>query len=280
MTVRTRGWLAAAFICCLFPVTAFGQTLVGTTWNEHITLQQDPNIEETLGPDTSVPEAIEDSVTFAGILLHGKLTYGPPGPPELTTYAEGLRTARVGPAATNATTDGVVTFQFAVRQKSPPPVPVSAVDIDFAAQFTTSADGSAPCSGCALDADPTALTVLIVTTEHDTLVSHAVTSASFKGNQSFELSETHSLAPGKVANGSIHALSLVKMTQTAPAQWGNATATISTGFAVSNGLIPGTTAKYSDYFRIEYGQDYFALGNPTPVRATTWGKIKSLYSNP
>jgi hypothetical protein len=263
----------------LFPVAAFGQKLAVTKWNERITLEQEPNVEEMLGPDPAVPEAIEDSVTFVGVLLSGRLTYGPPGPPNLTTYADGLRTARVGPAATNATTDGIVTFQFAVRQKSPPPVPVSAVDVDFIAHFITSIDGSAPCPECTLDADPTASAIFIVTTVEDTLVSRTVMSASVKGDQSDSLSETHSLPPNQFVTGSIHALSLVCMTQTAPTQWGNASATISTAFGISDGLIPGTSAKYSDYFEIEYGLNYFALGNPTPILSSTWGKMKSHYLN-
>jgi len=65
----------------------------------------------------------------------------------------------------------------------------------------------------------------------------------------------------------------------APSGWVKATATLLATITMSPGLIPGTDFKYSDYYRIEYSPGYWALGEPTPVAPTTWGRIKSLYSN-
>ena len=65
-----------------------------------------------------------------------------------------------------------------------------------------------------------------------------------------------------------------------PGQWAEATATITPNFAITTDLIPGTNSKYSNYFEIEYSPGYWALGNPTPVQTSTWGKMKSHYLKP
>ena len=46
---------------------------------------------------------------------------------------------------------------------------------------------------------------------------------------------------------------------------------------VADETIPGTSDSYRDHFDIEFGNGYYALGDPTPVEPATWGRIKSLY---
>jgi len=57
----------------------------------------------------------------------------------------------------------------------------------------------------------------------------------------------------------------------------NATAEAHPAIAVSGGIIPGTESRYSDFYTIEFSPGYWALGNPTPVQPSTWGKMKSHY---
>jgi hypothetical protein len=97
---------------------------------------------------------------------------------------------------------------------------------------------------------------------------------------SFDTTFTYALAPGTIVDGSLETLAHVAVELGAVEDFAKATAFIDPQFTVSDDLIPGTSSKYSDFYEIEYGPGYWALGNPSPINSVTWGKIKSLYSKP
>ena len=178
-------------------------------------------------------------------------------------------------------TEGVVTFQFTVRQIAEPPGAVTLVPVSMKAVGSTRVRGSvAQCPpNCILDADPAAFASFRVANDTGDLIFRTVTSASFAGSKSLNLLETHQIAVDEIVTGAIGVLSTVRMTRTGLDDWGEATASIGAEFAVSSILIPGTPSMFSDFFRIEYSPGYWALGDPTPVTSTTWGRLKKLYSN-
>ena len=279
MGTYARWWMAVAGI--LLTTHAYAQSLEPATWEENIALEHAPEVWELSGLDPGTPEAIEDSISVAGFSLSGALTYAPQGPPSFTAFAYGRRSAVQDLEQTNASTEGVVTFQFAVRQLAEPPAPVTMVPVSMKAVGSTRVRGSVgQCPpSCILDADPAAVGSFRVATDSETLIFRTVTSASFAGSNNLNLLETHQVLPDEIVTGAIGVQSTVRMTRTGTDDWGDATASIGVEFAVSSTLIPGTASKFSDFFQIEYSSGYWALGNPTPVTATTWGRLKRLYSN-
>jgi hypothetical protein len=94
----------------------------------------------------------------------------------------------------------------------------------------------------------------------------------------FPVSITFDVPPGEILYASLQAFVTVGVEQTDPGSWGEANASVQAQLEVSPNPIPGTMAKYSDYFQMEYSPGYSALENSTPVIPTTWGKLKTIYS--
>ncbi|HET9233264.1 MAG TPA: hypothetical protein VFP10_03920 [Candidatus Eisenbacteria bacterium] len=279
MGTYARWWVGVAGL--LLPIHVNAQSLDPARWEELILLEHAPDLFGVAGADPEAPEDIADSTSVSGFSLSGTLTYGPPGPPSFTAYAYGRRSAVLDLQETNASTEGVVTFQLVVRQIAEPPAAVTRVPVSMKAMGSTRVRGSVgQCPpSCILDADPAAFGSFRVATNTETLIFRTVTSASFAGSNNLNLLETHQVLPDEIVTGTIQVVGTVRMTRTDIDDWGEATASIGVEFAVSSSLIPGTAAKFSEFFQIEYSPGYWALGNPTPVTPTTWGRLKRLYSN-
>jgi hypothetical protein len=56
----------------------------------------------------------------------------------------------------------------------------------------------------------------------------------------------------------------------------NTSAATHAGFRIGivDEVVPAMNGSYRDFFSLEFGPGYFALGNPTPVAPATWGGIK------
>lgn len=294
-----QGLVAIAFLgswAFFYPKVASSQTLAQTSWDEFISLTVGEDGKELQGSDSAIPEPIADSLAIPGWGLSGALTYGPPGPPQFTAHCFGKATSGPnsyqgsGPNSYQAFGDsiaetrGLVAFEFAVRTITTPPVVVTDVPVTISAHGATFIRGSVACpqSDCLVDGDPAAFVQILMVSQGMTLMNRTVTSASIKASDHIvNVGQTVYLEPDIVVSGSVEAMGLVRMNRfTASGQWGEATATITPDFAISTDLIPGTNSPYSDYFQIEYSPGYWALGDPTPVAPTTWGKIKTLYSRP
>jgi len=280
-TPWNAGWLAA--VLSLSFGSAEAQLLGQTTWYEKISLLVDSTVQLTTGMDLAAPDAIDDSLTTSGWGASGYLSFGPPGPPDLTAHAYAQRSDGGPVDAAIAESKGYVVFQFVVRRTLAPPVSVSLIPVTIEAHGNTFIRGDVVCDslGCLVAGQPVASAQITITRSNTTLVDRTITSDSSTPNdRSLILAEDHDTPVDVVVNGRIEVHSTVQMQQLDLNEWGGATATITPDFYVSSEFIPGTYSKYSDYYHLEYSPGYWALGNPTPVQTTTWGKIKSLYSNP
>jgi hypothetical protein len=96
--------------------------------------------------------------------------------------------------------------------------------------------------------------------------------------QSLNASKVVSAVIGEPLNALMTAVTYVMESPLMPTSHLRATASVYPTVTVRYDVIPGTDdSRYSDYFHIEYSPGYWALGNPTPVQTSTWGKIKSQY---
>jgi hypothetical protein len=263
---------------------AQAQPLAQTTWEEFIHLAVGEDGKDLQGLDPAAPEPIADSLSVPGWGLSGALSYGPAGPPEFTAHSYGKAiswSSQHSLGDSIADTRGLVTFEFLVRTTSPPPVPVSGVPVTVSIHGKTFIRGTVACSPsvCFVDGYPAAFVQLLVVSQGMTLINRTVTSASETGSDHIvNVGQTLYLEPDIAVDGSIETHTSVRMNRFhGSGQWGEATATIGSGIEISTDLIPGTDSKYSDYFQIEYGPGYWALGNPAPVQTSTWGKIKAQY---
>ena len=161
-------------------------------------------------------------------------------------------------------------------------VSVMSVPVTIQAQGTATTEGSPSfCDPiCFYDVAATAQSTIRLG-ESGSILNLTVTSTLGSVMPSaFDTTFTYALAPGAIVDGSLEAIAHIGVELGAVEDFAKATAFIDPQFVVSDELIPGTSSKYSDYYEIEYGPGYWALGNPSPVNTTTWGKIKALYFKP
>ena len=270
----------AIFFCSATAVQA--QSLTQATWNERIDLRVGDHLLQILGTDPNLPEPLTNSTNEHGYELTGSLTYGPPGPPQVTAHTEGRRDSTTQVSEAGATADGTITFQIRLKEISTPPVSVMSVPVIIQAQGTATTEGSPSfCDPiCFYDVSATAYATVRLG-ESGSLFNLTISSTlGGAPPAAFDTTFTTALAPGAIVDGSMEALAHVGVELGAVEDFAKADAFVDPQFVVSDELIPGTSSKYSDFYEIEYGPGYWALGNPSPVVPTTWGKIKTLYSKP
>ena len=256
----------------VLPVPGHAQ-LVPTAWNESLSFGADQQSDSHAGVDPDNPEPQSGSLSGSSWNLDGSITFGPAGPPQATStingsYNSGLSGFLGGTAYVR------IDFEWAVRQTSTPPVSVSLVPVKVEADGKAEADGDAAMFAVA-DADFNIATISGPLMSLEAIVDNSSGSAV----DSFEVDTTIMLAPDVVVFGDLTASANIAAEVLQGGTSSSATAFIDPVFEVSDELIPGTSSSYKDFFEVEFGAGYFALGNPTPVKTTTWGKIKSLYGN-
>jgi hypothetical protein len=261
-----------AFSLFVLPVPGHAQ-LTPTAWNESLSFSADQENDSFVGVDPDNPEPQSGSLSGSSWSLDGSISFGPAGPPQATSmingsYNSGLTGFMGGTAYVR------IDFEWAVRQTATPPVSVNEVPVKIEADGKAEADGDAAMFAVA-DADFNIATISGPLMSLEALVDNSSGSAV----DSFEVTTTIMLAPDAVVFGDLTANANIAAEVLQGGTSSSATAFIDPVFEVSDDLIPGTSSRYKDFFEVEFGAGYYALGNPTPVETTTWGKIKSLYGN-
>ena len=263
-TFPTGGWLA--LVVCLATSSVATAQLSPAQWAESMTLSAGFSQRVWYGSDPSSPEAhSEEFGTLKGIL-----EYGSAGRPEIIAKESASGTS----SGYSGTTHGALTTEFRVVETSAPPMSLTYVPITVTAEGYVESAGS----GC-VD--------FYVCNQARAIVHFGVwtSGATYEDSTESWVGARENINLTKVVPALVNRVFTMNITANAYVSkvFGStvsATADISCAVAVSSDLIPGTESRYSDFFQIEYSPGYWALGNPTPVAPTTWGKIKSLYSNP
>jgi len=247
--------------------------LEGVTWSESIQLDAAPGPDDyKTGTDDDAPEAISGLVSGTGYSIAAGFTFTSPAAPNITatissSYQGGDLIALDGNAI------GYVNFQFVVRQTSPPPVLVTTIPVDVEVQGRAEANGDGSLSA---GASAGALFWTLLQGQIDSW-QVSVNNSEGPTSDSFNESLQFLLEVDEVVNGG-----LTVSASSYPDVLENGTSASATGWAdpvidLADETIPGSSAKYSDHYEIEFAPGYWALGAPTPVQPATWGSIKGLY---
>lgn len=261
---------AIALFCSLMAPPMVNAQLVGTQWTEQISLSTDSNEDNRTGTDSSLPEALNAQLTGAGYELNGDISFQSPGAPNVTTAVSASLGANSLTFMTGSSF-GQVSFQFLVTLTSTPPVPVTVVPVVISATGTVAAEG---------DLEMTAYgdSKFEVWTVGDIFATWtAFTSNTSSGSDSFAEGVRLEFAPGFVGNCTMTASAGISAEILQSGISASATAYIDPVFSIADEIIPGSTANYRDHFEVQLSPGYWALGNPTPVEKTTWGRIKRFY---
>ena len=266
-TILTGGWLAITASCWITSIPAYAQ-LSPATWVESITLSYGTTTKEWNGSNTALPEAHTEELKAPGYDVLGSLTYDNPGPPQLVTHQEAVGRTSKG------TTQETLWFEFQVVETSTPPIPVSEVPITIYVIGSAEATGRTCFVYDVCNRAEGSVSFLVGKNGERVMEEFMI---SGDGKKNLVASKSVSTEAGQRFNASLTCQAFVDEGPfTSPRL--TATASAYATVIVSDYLISGTESKYSDFFHIEYSPGYWALGNPTPVHPTTWGKIKSLYS--
>lgn len=254
----------------LLPGFAAAQ-LQDTHWSETVTVSANEVNSQEVGQDIAMPEAISQNATDGIAGCTGNVSFGPPGPPQGTSTMSGFSESN----GSDVTGVAVLNISFFARvvQTSTPDVMVTTVPVSISASGTADASGS--WTGAQSFSDVTILLGL-----DDVFVAHVDASSNslsgFPETDSFDESLIADIPVNGVLNGALIAQASITALN-ADSGGANASAFVDPVIEVADQVIPGSSASYRDHFQIEFGAGYYALGNPTPVEPTTWGRIKSLY---
>ena len=268
-TIQTGGWLAgAAFLLLTAPASA---QLEPTTWTESVTLRLDNTTQNWTGDDPASPEPLTEELVGPKGHVNGTVSYGPAGPPEILVSEE--ESCQMYTPASGSSS-GVVTFSFRVVQTSSPPVDVSYIPILVTVLGSVNASGG----GDNIFANHASARVSFSLTRSEAEIINEQVSTT-NGPAAIDFSKTFSALLDGVFIGRMQCAAGVSKGLLDPKYKATADANIHPEISLTSAFIPGTESKYADYFAIEFSPGYWALGDPTPVNPTTWGRIKSLYSD-
>lgn len=254
----------------LLPGFAAAQ-LQDTHWSETVTVSANEVTNQQIGQDIAVPEAISQNATDGIAGCTGNVTFGPPGPPQGTSTVSGFSESNgsdvTGVAVLN------ISFFAGVVQTSTPDVSVTTVPVSISAAGTAAVSGTWTGAQCFSD-------VTILLGLDDVFVGHAEASSNplsgLPETDGFDQSVVVDIPVGGVLNGAL--IAQASITALGVDSGGaNAAAFADPVIEVADQVIPGSSASYRDHFDIEFGAGYYALGNPSPVEPSTWGRIKSMY---
>ena len=267
-------FVIAFFSLLILPATGSAQLIDPATWVENVSLDADASVGSASGSDDALPEPLIPGLGGPGYDIDGSVTFNSPGAPNTTaamsaSYTSGLSSFLGGAAHCE------INFSFRVVETSPPPFTLANVRVDITASGTADAGGDSE-----LFANVSAI-FIVGTPAQPTLVNlcaeannNDFPSSSFNETNQIILGPTGGANVTMIATASINGEVLVSGTSA------TATAFVDPVIVISDDLIVGGNgAKYSDHYAIEFADGYWALGMPTPVEHTTWGKIKRLYAN-
>jgi len=263
MTSRTLV-LVAGSLLLLAPVVS--AELSNTQWQESTQVSRDEQSDVDAG-EPSVPVSTSSSLTGVLASVFYPTT---PSPPSVTSTVSGSASAD----EVNAWAFAAVTFQFQLNETTTPPVSITSVPMAATAKGTADASGTSEFSATAR----AGLTLVgesvgaLVTLEACAKSPGPSASAAFNETVSF------SIDPAEVVTGNLLASAQISMFSPASGNAG-AEAFIDPIIVVSSDIIPGTSTRYDEVYEVEFSPGYWALGNPTPVEASTWGRIKQLYTH-
>jgi hypothetical protein len=253
---------------------AQSQSLNQTQWYESLALNGDEQTAQGLGADDSSPEPQSNAISGSTWSLDGDITFGPPGPPHVTTQVNGSHTSGAA-FFLGATAYVMISFEFQLTQIASAPVTITSVPL------TVHSQGSATTTG---DEEffAIAFAFLDLGWEGGPLVSMEARatntptdewpdSDSFNESQRFTVPPTAEVFGSMASNANIAA----EVPQSGIAA--SAEAFIDPIIEVADETIPGTSMSYRDVFEVEMSDGFFALGDPTSVRRAGWGTVKSLY---
>ena len=276
-TIPIQRW-GLTTLCLLLPINVQAGAFPPATWTEKVAIRVASTTNESLGKDDNTPEAIGDTVSvLTNYFMNGYVAFGEAGPPYLTVYAAG-RLWKFLSGNFSVTSQSTINFDLTIVQTHVPPVAVDLVPILVESQGDIYGDASCEVAWvCGSATAQGSMVVMQGGTEvfNQTASLHVASDPSKQA--SLDASKPLSLQPGVNLHGSVTVLTTI-----AVAGFGYAAvarASMGPSFEITSAVIPGTQYKYADFFKIEYSPGYWALGHPTPVAPTTWGKIKSLYSN-
>lgn len=256
---------------CTLPAAASAQ-LQATQWYETTNVQANELTDQNLGLDIAIPETVISEVSDGVAGSAATVNHGPPGPPSGTAGINAY--SELAGSDLTAVANMTVNFFARLIQTSPPPVSVTTVPVSFSASGTVNASGTPSIQGQCLS-NVTILLGLDPVLTADIRASNNPGSG-YPTSDSFDESTVSNVALGDLINASLIAQASVTAFG-ADAGSVTATAFVDPVIEVMDQTIPGTSSSYRDYFEVEFGPGYYALGNPTPVVPTTWGDIKTRY---
>jgi hypothetical protein len=271
---RLAGGASLISVFAFSPPDSRTQTvLADATWIESVIMTSSDGSASQQGVDDAVPEPLTESVTGEGYSLAGGVSFPLTGPPNTNVivsvdHENGLTLIGAGVGCR-------INFQFQVVETAGPPVPVTLVPVHIHAQGTAEASGdttlrAASYSQFTLIGESALLEFWGVSA--DNVAGGAPPSDSFANDAQLDL------VLGEVVSGEMIADASIGSESPGSGTHAQAVATADPVIEVADQIIPGTSSSYRDYFDIEFSPGYYALGQ-SPVRDTTWGKIKRLYGN-
>ena len=250
--------LVAVTMFVLAPVAS--AQLSDTQWQEATQVQRDNQSDV----DAGAPFApVNTSSSLQGV--SATVAYpDTPSPPSVTSTVSGSANGDVVIAWAFAS----VTFQFQLNEIMAPVVSITSVPMSVTAMGTASATGTVEFSATArasLDLFSQMIGSLVML-EAD-------------GTSFFDETVAFAIDPDEVVTGVILASAQITTGDLGATDNASAEAFVDPIFVVSSDIIPGTSTRYDEVYEVEFSPGYWALGNPTPVEPSTWGRIKQLYTN-
>jgi len=257
--------------------------LAQTIWAESLSLTAGVESGGGSGSDNSMPEPLSDSILGPqggdDYSISGSVAFSPvPSFPQTTctistNYNSGDITSLTGNAFSS------IIFRFVVVQTSSGGPGVSQVPVSVQAAGTaevTADGGTFAAAGSSF--------IVRMDEGGQALIFEQIIANTGGGgtptSDSFLVSSQLMVPPGAVLQGDMQANANSTASFNQGSTSGTATGFVDPVIEVADELIPGGGgASYRDFYEIEFSDGYLALGDPTPVEPTTWGRIKRLYAN-
>ena len=250
--------------------------LSGTIWAEGLEIFADDQLDGGSGTDNAAPEPFQASLSGSNYSISGEVSFGPAGAPQTTcTVATNYTSGSIIQLAGSAFS--TIIFKWVVRQTASGGPSVTTVPVNVVASGTVevSADGGS-------FAGAGSRFILRYESGGEALVFQEINANNGGGttplSDSFAVTDQFAVAPDVVLTCDMMASAASSAFFNQGATSGTATGFVDPIIEVADELIPGTTENYRDYYEIEFSPGYYALGDPTPVKPSTWGQIKRLYS--
>ena len=248
-------------------------SLESTSWLESIVLTSSDSSLSRDGVDDAVPEPLTASLVGVGYSLDGQVVFPQQGAPNVAVTL-GAQHESGGPALIGSLVGCRIDFQFRVLESATPPVPVTTIPVHLHAKGTAEANGDSTLRAASFSR----FTLISIALLESWDVSADNVGGGSPSSDSFDNEDQLELAPDEVVSGEIFVDASIGAESPLGETVSSTDATLDPVIEVADMTIPGTSARFRDFFTIEFSPGYFALGQ-VPVERTTWGKIKRLYEN-